>query len=217
MTALSDYCTLIRSWTDIEDLSDAVITQWVRDAEERINNELRVTEMVAREYATLDDNCIALPADWNEFLYVRVKGGRPFDFISNHDYWELQDLPQVSPQPGQPSGEVYPWAGKKQLYTLIGNTLFVWPPVDPEAHVNVEIAYFRKLAPLDFSADPVFVTYPTIYRNCTLAAGAPYLVEDERLQTWATLATAAIEKANVAAKKARFSGSPIAPRIRGFG
>jgi hypothetical protein len=43
------------------------------------------------------------------------------------------------------------------------------------------------------------------------------LVEDERLSTFAALATAGIAKANDQAKAARFSGSPLLPRVRGFG
>jgi hypothetical protein len=103
------------------------------------------------------------------------------------------------------------------LYTIIGYTLYVWPSIDPNAQTKVEVAYYRTLVPLGVDADPVFYRYPSIYRACTLSAGAPYLIEDERLQVWASLATAGIEKANARSKKSRFSGSPIAPQIRGFG
>lgn len=216
MSFLTDYIAVIRDWIDDQDPSDAVITSWIRNGEERMNEELRVTAMVERGSATFDDNCAKLPDDWLEHIYVRLAGGRPFDFITNHDYWDLENPPTTSPAP-DPNERPYPWPGKKQLYTTIGDTLFVWPPIDPIALTKIEICYFRKLIPLGDTKDPVFDRHPAIYLNCTLAAGSPYLIEDERLPTWMSAATAGIQKANEAAKKGRFSGSPIAPRIRGFG
>lgn len=217
MSALSDFCNEIRDWIDDTDPTDAMITTWIRDAEERLNNELRTNEQIVRTYATFDDDCSTLPDDWLEFLYVRYKGGRPFDFITNHDYWQLKTERAygTSFEPNT-SGEVYPSIGKA-LYTIIGRTLFVWPPINPDALTQIETAYYRKVQPLGPLQDPLQARYPAIYRYCTLAAGAPYLVEDERLSTFASLATAGIQKANDAAKMGRHSGSPIAPRIRGFG
>ena len=217
MSYLTDYIARIRAWVDDEDLDDATVTEWIRDAEERMNNELRTVEQIHRDYATFDDDCALLPPDWQEHIYVRIKGGVPFDYITPHDYWALRQPPSTSAQPDPTGGEVYPWPGQKQLYTTIGNTLFVWPSVDPDAGIQVEIAYFRALIPLSSEKDPVFDRYPSIYRACTLAAGAPFLIEDERFGVFASLATAGIQKANDATRAGRWSGSPLPPRIRGFG
>ena len=217
MTILTDFYTEIREWIDDQDPTDALVDSWVRIAESRINDELRSTEQITRTYATFDDNCSIMPADWLEHIYVRVKGGRPFDYITPHDYWDLRPPPTYSPQPDPLGVERYPWPGKKMLYTTIGTTLFVWPPIDPEALTQVEICYFRAIQPLGTQADVVFTRYHNIYLNCALSAAAPYLVEDDRLTTFASLATAGIQKANDMARSSRWSGSPIAPRIRGFG
>lgn len=217
MTALTDYIAVIRRWIDDEDeYSDEVITEWIRDAEERMNNELRSNEQVVREYATFDDNCAELPPNWLEHIYVRLKGGRPFTYCTPDEYWTfVSPDPAVRPDPS--SGEVYPWPGQVQRYTTIGKTLYVWPPIDPAALTQVEIAYYRMIAPMGDTADPIIERFPSIYRNCTLTAAAPYLIEDERIQTWAGLATSGITKANEAAKKARWSGSPIVARKASFG
>jgi hypothetical protein len=215
MSVLTDYCAKVRRWIDDEDPDDATVTEWIRDGEERLNNELRVSELLVRDYATFDDDCAQLPLNWVEFEYVRLKGGLPLDFITNHDYWELKRTPLYGPQPDPTGGEV--WSNRKQHYTTIGNTLFVWPPIDPNNLTQIEICYYRKVVPLGDTSDPAMERYPSIFRNCVLSASAPYLMEDERLQVWASLATAGIAKANDAAKIGRFSGSPIAPKIRGFG
>lgn len=214
MSELTDFCDTIRRWLDDEDeYTDAIVTEWVRDAEERMNNELRTNEQVVREYATFDDNCAELPPNWLEHIYVRLKGGKPFTYATPDEYWNFVD---PGPVPQSTSGEVYTPV-EDQRYTTIGRTLFVWPPIDPAALTQVEIAYYRMIEPLGDTRDAVFDRYPSIYRNCTLTAAAPYLIEDERLQTWGELATAGITKANEAARKARWSGSPIVARKRSFG
>ena len=218
MSYLTDYCKRLRAWIDDEDIDDATVTEWIRDGEERMDNELRTDSQVARTYATFDDNCALMPPDWLETLYIRLKGGRPFDYVSNREILGSGgglDPPTVINDPG--NGMPYPWPGRKQLYTLIGRTLFVWPPIDPDDLTQIEVAYFRKLVPLGDAKDVVFDRYPSIYRHCALAAGAPYLIEDERLPTWMALAQSQIKSANDAYKLARVSGSPICPRIRGFG
>jgi hypothetical protein len=201
MSDLTDFLPTSSDGRDEDEYSDEVVTEWIRDGEERLNNELRVNEMIVREYATFDDNCAVLPADWLEHIYVRLKGGKPFHFCTPDEYWELP-----------PASE-----SLEQRYTTIGLTLFIWPPVDPDALTQVEIAYFRKITPIGDTRDAVFDRFPSIYRNVTLTAAAPYLIEDERLQTWAGLATAGITKANDAAHKARWSGSPLLARKRSFG
>jgi hypothetical protein len=216
MSYLTDYIARIRVWVDDEDLADVTVTEWIRDAEERMNNELRTAEQIQRDYATFDDDAAILPVDWQEHIYVRVRGGTPFDYVTPREYWTQRQSTGTS-QPDLFGGEVYPWPGKKQTYTTIGKSLFVWPPIDPDALTQVEIAYFRQLVPLSDVKDPVFDRYPSIYRSCTLAAAAPFLIEDERFATFAGLATAGIDKANEATRAGRWSGSPLGPRIRGFG
>jgi hypothetical protein len=220
MSYLTDYIVQVKRWIDDEDEYDnTVVTGWIRDAEERMNNELRCTEQIVREYATFDDNCALLPPDWLEHIYIRPQGGSPLDYISPHDYWDLGPAARYTPSnPPNTSGEVWPYPhGAQAAYTTIGQTLYVWPPIDPTASTKIEVCYFRKIVPLGDTYDPIMDRYPTIYRNCVLSSAAPYMIEDERLQTWASLATAGIQKANEAAIAARWSGSPIAPRIRGFG
>jgi hypothetical protein len=219
MSYLSDYCKTIRSWIDDEsEYSDDVVTQWVRDGEERMNNELRAVEQVAREYATFDDNCAALPDDWLELIYVRHHGGSVFRYVTPDAYWQFAAEPQTSLQQPDPTGaSPWPAPGAQRIYTIIGKTLFILPAVNPELLTKIEVCYFRAVTPLGDAKDAVFDRYPAVYRNCVLSSAAPYLIEDERLTLWATLATAAITKANERMQQGRWSGSPLAPVVRGFG
>jgi hypothetical protein len=218
MTALTDHITVVKSWIDDLNPSDALVESWVRIAEERCNNELRTLQQIVRDYATFDDNCAVYPPDWLENVYVKLKSGRPFLYVTPHAYWNLAAEPQRTLQVTDPTGvPPYPGPGGQMVYTTIGETLFVLPNINPELLTQIEIGYFRKIQPLGNTMDPVFVRFPSILLNCTLAAGAPYLIEDERLATFATLATAGIAKANDAAQNARWSGSPLTPVVKGFG
>jgi len=218
MSALTDYFPIVRSWVDDANPSDTLIESWIRLAEERINNELRSKEQITVDYATMDDNCVVLPADWLEHVYVRVQGGKPFHYVTPDTYWTMAAGPTRPLQVVDPTNPpTWPGCPDDMVYTTIGTTLFVLPPINPDNLTKVEIGYFRAIVPLGTDMDPVMVRYPSILLNCTLAAGAPYLIEDERLQTFATLATAGIVKANQAAEAARWSGSPLTPRVRSFG
>jgi hypothetical protein len=215
MTVLTDFIVTVKSWVDDLNPPDTLVTSWVRLAEQRMNDELRVDEMIVRGYATFDDDCAELPPDWLKTVYVRPQGGRPFRFISNIAYFDgVDDAPPLVQQ-DPASAPTYP-AARQGFYTNVGRTIFVWPPIDPAALTKFEVGYYARVTPLDVTT-PVFERFPGIYLNCTLAAGQPYLIEDERLQTFAALATAQIKTANDQAIAARFSGSPITPKIRSFG
>lgn len=219
MSALTDYFPVIRTWIDDVNPSDDVLTQGVRLAEERINNELRSLEQVTRGSATFDDNCAPYPDDWLEVIYVRLLDqGNIFRYITPDAYWQFNAQPQVRLQQPDPTGAApWPAPGSQQVYTNIGRTLFVLPRIDPDLLTKIEVGYFRKIAPLGETMDPVMQRYPSILLNCTLAAIAPYLVEDERLNTFAALATAGIAKANDQAAAGRWGGSPMVPVVKGFG
>lgn len=212
MTVLTDFVAGVKDWVDDADPSDALVLQWIRLAETRMNNELRSDVQIVRQFATFTDSCAVLPLDWLQTVYVRPQGGRPYDFITNHDYWLLGPQPTLVYPPDevpvtQPGG----W------YTMIGRTLFIYPKVGASTTQKMEVAYYKMVTPLGDVADDVFYRYPDIYLNCTLAAAQPYLIEDERLQTFAALATAQIKTANESSMKARFSGSPLPQMIRSFG
>ncbi len=218
MSALTDYYATIRSWVDDANPPDALIDSWIRIAEERINNELRVNEMIDRDYTTMEDNCVVMPPEWLEVIYVRAKGGTVFRYVTPDSYWQLQATPQVTLQVQDPnSANPWPPPGSKQVYTIIGRTLFVLPNINPDLLTQIEAGIYRRIQPMGDTVDPVVAAYPSIMLNCTLAASSTYLIEDERLSTFATLATAGIAKANDQAKAGRWSGSPLTPVVRGFG
>jgi hypothetical protein len=155
---LDTFYNYIRQFVDDFDLDDDVISSWVTFAEERINNELRVREMVQTREIFLADQCVMLPDDFLEIINVRYRGnGLPLRYVSVDEYWRLRSAaeyylsgPQTTaityldpatgaplgPLPRQPAFVDYPGSGGPRLplarnaYTLIGATLFVHPTVN---------------------------------------------------------------------------------------
>lgn len=218
MTVQSDFYNTIRAWVDDVNPSDVLIESWLRIAEERLNNELRSREQVVIDYATFNDQCAIVPADWAEHIYVRVKGGAPYKYVTPDAYWTLSTNQLPPLQIVDPTNPSMLMCSGNMVYTMIGDTLFILPNIDPNALTKIEIGYYRKIVPMQGDTiDPVFTRYPSLLLNCTLSAAVPYLIEDERINTFATLATAGIVKANESTQAARWSGSPLTMRTKGFG
>jgi hypothetical protein len=248
---VTDFMSTLKEWVDDEDLTDELLLSWVAMGEERLNNELRVREMVQIRGIMLADQCIPLPDDFLEIISVRYTGsGLPLRYVSSDEYWRLRSSaefylsgPQTTaityldpmtgaplgPLPRQPAFIDYPGRSGPELplarncYALIGNTLFVHPTVaEPSVDIDpteVQLAYYGRLPPLADATDPtpLFRKSPKLYLFGTLAASAPYFVEDQRAQTWDSNVTALIKSMNDNAHTSRVVGSPIVMQVRSFG
>ena len=248
---VTDFMTSLREWTDDQDLSDTMLLSWIAMAEERFNNELRAREMVQIRGIMLADQCVPLPADFLELISVRyLDGGLPLRYISPDEFWRVRSAsefylsgPQTTaityldPMTGQPLGPLprqpafidYPGRSGPELplarnvYTLMGHTLFVHPTVvTPSEDVDpteVQIAYYGRVYPIATATEPtpLFSRAPKLYTFGALAQSAPYLVEDQRSQVWDSNVTALIKNMNDNAHTSRVVGSPITIQVRSFG
>ena len=135
----------------------------------------------------------------------------------------------LGPLPRQPAFIDYPGRGGPELplarncYTLIGHTLFVHPTVaQPSADIDpteVQLSYYARVYPIAEASEPtpLFKRAPKLYLFGSLAASAPYFVEDQRGQVWDSNVTALIKSMNDSAHTSRVVGSPITIQVRSFG
>lgn len=248
---VTEFMQGLRGWVDDFDLTDELLLSWIAMAEERFNNELRAREMVQIRGIQLADQCTPLPVDWLEIITVRfLDGGLPLRYVSPDEFWRIRSAaefylsgPQTTaitfldPVTGQPLGPLprqpafvdYPGRSGPQLplarnvYTLIGTTLFVHPTVNvPSADVaptEIQLAYYGQVYPIAEATEPtpLFVRAPKLYTFGALAASAPYFVEDNRSQGWDSNVTALIKSMNDGAHTSRVVGSPMTMQIRSFG
>lgn len=83
------------------------------------------------------------------------------------------------------------WTGRPKFYTIIGLELKIYPVAD-QAYTG-ELTYIKRLAAASTITNWILTDYPDAYLYGSLVQSAPYLKEDSRIQTWATLFTAALD------------------------
>jgi hypothetical protein len=170
--------------------------------EEMISGRLRCREQHERALALLNEEYEWLPTNFAAVDHV-VAGSGAGD-RARLPYRTLQQLDSQG-QSHSTSTDM-PCA-----FSIIGNQIRFSPPptpfvipdgVDPDLQPGLcrhfEIVYWTKVAPLTAPAsyNVVLQQYPSIYLFGSLVAAEPYLVNDPRVQLWASAFNDAIDSAN---------------------
>lgn len=166
-------------------------------AEAMFNRQLRVPQMeteidiaVTQEYTDLPDDFLALRSVYQE--------GMP-------------DSPLRSMSPAGLRNTFLGRAGRPQAYALENMRLAVGPVGDS----SITLLYYAKLTPLTDSNPTNWLLrdYPDLYLHQTLAVLFGKTGDRERAADNLSIATALIEQANAAGKKARWGAGPLQPSL----
>jgi hypothetical protein len=189
--------TSIANYLNRDDLTSH-IPDFIALAEARHGRDLRlrIMESVATATATSGTNYLALPTNFLEFRYVALNTTpkivlrymSPFELTRNYG--------------GTTSGEpVY--------MTLIGERLYFGPT--PDSNYSIEWAYYAKPTALSDSntSNAILTNHPDLYLYASLLESAPFLMQDERLGTWAELYKEAVRVANTSDEVGRHSSGPL--------
>lgn len=215
-TSLSDFTVSVRQWINIKNtnrLPDSQIIEWIRMAEERINNELRCRDMVSIERSTFFYPNSILPPRFLQLEYIKPQGGYPYKFVNQDEYNDKAANPT--------------WYCDK-YYTIIGSEVFIFPAPDPDNGLAMEVAVLMPVPPLaddsvDVNGNTIAGTnwlndnYPMLYKFAALSYSSPFLVEDDRYITWQAEATRMIGLMNQQYKISKLGNGPLKSKIRGFG
>jgi hypothetical protein len=188
----------IASFLNRQDLT-SVIPTFVSLVEANLNRVLRHRSMLGRATANLDTDFTLLPSDFLEAKNIQLNTNpvTSLRFVTIEHADLLKDGT----------------TGQPQYYTLVGDTLEVVP--SPDTSYTVELVYYKKLPALSSNSTNWLLTaHPDVYLYGALMQAAPYLKNDERLQVWGSLYTAAISDLNAASDKAEFSGASLVMRAR---
>ena len=106
--------------------------------------------------------------------------------------------------------------GTPAYYALIDGSLEVFP--SPDKAYTMEMLYYGTITPLSTTSTTnwVITNYPDLYLYSTLLQSAPYLMEDERIQVWASFYASAVETLNQENETAKFGGSGSRMKIRSY-
>jgi len=206
--ALSTYAELqtsIGDWLNRSDLS-ATIPDFISLAEAQIERTLRTRQMIVRANASFDQQYGAVPSDFLEVKSLKLTSTNPPTPLS---FLTIDLLDEQSSS--------YTASGKPKFFGVVGNQLRILPT--PDSTYTTELTYFAKLTKLSNSVTTnwLLTSSPDIYLYGALLQAAPYLQDDARIQTWATLYERALNDLRTADDRGASSGGTLLTRAKTFG
>lgn len=181
----------VASWLMRDDLAP-VIPSFIALAEADMFARLRLRAMLKRSTATLSgDGYESLPADFLQMWRLTLDGSE-IEFAASAHMAGFADA----------------YRGGAPLYfSVIGESL-QFAPVGPTPGGLVEMTYYAKVPALsdDNQTNHILTASPALYLYGSLLQSAPYLADDARVQTWATLYQQAADTLQAADDAAEFAG-----------
>jgi hypothetical protein len=209
-TFLTDKCQEIRNWLAIgaDVYPDAVITGWIRMAEEYLSTALRVKHMVQIDTSNLISGRVPLPLDWQEIRLVRrLDSGGVCRYNTPDDFYN----------PEFPDDPAEPYSTRSSRYTILGNYLLIGDT--SSSGLSVELTYYQNIPPLTNEANNWVNAYsPTVYTLKILHIASMYSIEDQRNQVWDAEVVRLVNGMNAQHKIDMASGSVLVQvRRKSFG
>jgi hypothetical protein len=207
-------------WANRQDWSDVLVTSFVRSAEEKLNQELRIDRMLKSITSTIATDCAPLPDDWLQSDFVLIastqtpNGWVPIRYMQRDLFFRLPVTPYYASQPSPAATSTWGY------YTVEGRQIFFGGPVDSVNGTQFQINYYAEVPVFsDTISSWVYTKYPTLYRYCALMHADLHAIgEEQSAANMKTLAEDMITKLNNEHQRSRASGSLIARnRMRSFG
>lgn len=193
----SELKTTIASYLARSDLT-AMIPTFIQLAELRLRRELRTRQMlvVATASTTGGDSTVGLPTD---FLAMR-------DIHVNTN--PITTLAYAAPNAFYNSYRATE-SGKPTEYTVLATELQLSPI--PDSTYTLQMLYYAQPYFMsDSNPSNVFlVNFPDALLYAALGEAEPYLMNDARLQTWASLYDRAISSITISDQSSEYSGQPM--------
>jgi len=199
--ALSNYSelqTAVANWLDRDDLS-ARIPEFISLCESRFNRSLRIRAMETLDTSVstvAGTKTIALPTRYVQMRDIHITGN------------PIVQLQYVTPEI---MNRIHAGSktGKPEVYTVIGDNISLGPT--PDAVYTTSMLYYKTFAALSDSSPTnwVITNAPDVYLYGTLLEAEPFLMNDARVQLWATALTESINTLQEQDNKDRHSGSAL--------
>tara|TARA_R110000822_G_C15076011_1_gene469150 strand:+ start:25 stop:642 length:618 start_codon:yes stop_codon:yes gene_type:complete len=176
MAFFTDYATLqttVARYLARTDLT-ADIPDFIRLAEDRLRRDLRTRFMLKVSTTTLSNATVELPDDFLAMKDVHIQGNPvvTLDFQSVSNFFRNARTSTV---------------GVPNTYTLLGAEFQVAPA--PQSEYTMQMVYYYKpdyLSPTN-SSNLWLANTPDLILYATLGEAEPFLMNDERINTWAAL------------------------------
>ncbi len=165
----------------------ATIPDFIALAEAQMNRQLQTREMWVLRTITVSEQSLALPPDLMAVESLQVQDNC------------VRKLRYLTPQ--QMDEKLINATGVPREYTVAGGCFVFWPT--PEQATQVRLRYRKIIDPLSAynPSNWVLLKHPDAYLYGALLQTAPYLKDDDRLQTWSGLYTSALEQIETADRR----------------
>jgi hypothetical protein len=193
----SDLKNTVASYLGRTDLT-AEIPDFIQLAEVRLRRDLRIRQMLksSTTMTTGGDATVGLPSDFLELRNLHV--------VTN----PVRDLQFVSPAVFYRNGRVHE-SGLPVYYTVMASE-FKFAPV-PDGEYTLDMLYYAAPTYLsDTNVSNVFLANaPDLLLYGALGEAESYLMNDPRIQLWASFFDRGLASLNAADDKSEYSGVPI--------
>ena len=206
--ALSTYNELktsIGDWLNRSDLT-SVIPDFINLAEAQIERTLRTRQMTVRTNISFSSEYASVPADFLETKSLKLTSTNPQTPLTFLTIDGMDDEATRQSSSGRP-----------KFFTVIGDQFRLLPV--PDGTYTAELTYFAKLSKLSGSVATnwLLASSPDAYLYGALLQAAPYLQDDARITTWATLYERALNDLRTADSRGASSGGNLVARAKTFG
>jgi len=205
LTTYTELKTSIGDWLNRSDLT-SVIPDFISLAEAQVERTLRTRQMIVRANASFDAQYGAVPSDFLEVKSLKLTSTNPQTPLS---FLSIDALDAEMTK--------YTASGKPKFFGIVGGQFRIVPT--PDSNYTTELTYYAKLTKLSSSVSSnwLLASSPDIYLYGALLQAAPYLQDDARIQTWATLYERALNDLQTADDRGASSGGALLTRAKTFG
>ena len=204
ITTYTELKSTIADFLNRDDLT-AVIPTFISLAESQINRDVRHWKMENLSQATTSNKFLVTPADWVENIKVGITntGYNELDLVNQQEIGKLRRM--YSDTLGEP-----------ECYIMSENSYELFPT--PDGEYDIELLYYQKISSLSDESPTNWLLSdaPDVYLYGALIHSSPYLKDDARITMFSQMYAAAVSQLNSSSSRAKYSGSGLRLKIRGY-
>ena len=201
MAFFGDFATLqatVASYLARGDLTDQ-IPEFIRLAQDRLSRDLyiRQTLKVATTKTTAGDSTVELPSDFVSMKDIHISSTDPIQTITFQSTSNFFRNSRATA------------SGLPTFYTLLGSE-FQFAPI-PDKDYTLKMVYYHKPPYLSdtVSSNLWLATTPDLLLYAALGEAEPFLMNDERIATWASLYDRGVNSLQKSDDEADFPAHPL--------
>lgn len=182
-------------WRDGDTVLTANLDSLITMANAELNRVFKVEDRATTAVLSVTDVVLELPGDYREMRSLSIADLGPCEYLSPLEF-ARQDMWNRSRQ-------------RLPIFTLQNGDVKLSGNFTADSPVDATLVYYANIP--DFAVTNtswVADNYLDVYAYCALKHSAPFLREDDRLQTWASLYSDALDKAMTENAARKYPGSP---------